>query len=304
MPNALVIALLAMHGLIHFMGLGKAYGSVPALKLPLTKPAGWLWAGAAALFLWSALLRWLHSDTWWMPALPAVILSQALIILSWSDARFGTIANVLLGIAVVLGMLTWSFRKEHTTACVSAIEAANSNTERTITESDLAPLPGPVQRFLRAAGVVGSTKPTILRIDFEGEIRSKNGPWMPFTSTQVNTFDPPTRSFWMDATMKAMPTKGWHHYSDGKAMMLIKLLGAIPVLEANGAQLDTTETVTWFNDLCLYAPAALIDPRITWREIDEQSTEATFEHKGIVVSATLVFDAQGRLIDFDSDDRG
>jgi hypothetical protein len=299
----LLIALLILHGLIHFMGLGKAYGGMAALKRPVSKPMGWLWALSAALFVLSATLRLLHADTWWMPAMPAVLISQALIIRHWSDARFGTIANIVIAAAIALGMLTWSFRRAADASSHRAIAAAHAQAARTITEADLAALPQSVQRFLRVAGAVGSLKPKVLRIDFEGEIRSKDGPWMPFTSTQVNTFDTPTRSFWMDATMKGMPTKGWHHYEDGRATMLIKLLGAIPVLDVSGPELDTTETVTWFNDLCLYSPAALIDPRITWNEIDDHSAEATFAHKGIVVRATLVFDPRHRLIDFISEDR-
>jgi hypothetical protein len=109
--------------------------------------------------------------------------------------------------------------------------------------------------------------------------------------------------FWLDAVMKQLPTKGLHQYDDGKAGMRIKLLGAIPVQEIKGPVLDTTETVTWFNDLCLFAPGALIDRRISWRAIDDRRAEATFVHKGIRISAVLVFDPQGRLVDFISDDR-
>ncbi len=303
MLQGLLIALLALHGLIHFMGLGKAYGRMDALKQPVGKPQGWLWALAGVLFLTGAVLRLLHHDTWWAPALPAVALSQALIIRHWSEARFGTVANVVVLLAIALGALTWNFRKGHRAASDAALAKVSTLPQVIVTEADLAPLPGPVQRFLRTAGVPGKAKPSALRIDFEGELRGKDGPWMPFTSTQVNTFDPPTRSFWMDATMKGLPTKGWHHYEDGRAAMRIKLLGAFTVLAASGPQLDTTETVTWFNDLCLYAPSALIDPRITWRAIDDRSSEATFTHKGIVIRATLVFDEENRLVDFISDDR-
>lgn len=40
--------------------------------------------------------------------------------------------------------------------------------------------------------------------------------------------------------------------------------------------MDKTETVTLFNDMCLMAPATLIDRRIQWQEIDRNSVKATF----------------------------
>jgi len=107
----------------------------------------------------------------------------------------------------------------------------------------------------------------------------------------------------MDATMMGMPTKGLHAYANGTATMLIKLLGVVPVMEAHGPEMDQAETVTWFNDLCIYAPAALTDPRITWTAVDDRSATATFTHHGRSIRATLVFDADDRLVDFVSDDR-
>jgi hypothetical protein len=243
------------------------------------------------------------SDRWWMPAAVAVVLSQVLIVVQWHDARFGTIANVLLLIAVIAGAGVWSFRTQYTAAVVRTVERTKALPEHPITEKELAPLPQPVQRFLRAAGVVGTNEPRNMRIVFEGSLRGFDGPWMPFTTVQTNSFDEPARFFWIDATMKGLPTKGLHAYENGTATMLIKAMGLVPVMEAQGAEMDTAETVTWFNDLCLFAPGALLDPRITWSPVDEHSAKATFSHRGITISAVLVFDAADRLVDFISDDR-
>lgn len=299
------LALLALHGLIHLMGTAKAFEWAPvqALTQPISRPLGLLWAACVVLFAMAAVLMLRHSDHWWMQALAAVVVSQALIIGNWHDARFGTVANVLVLLGIVLGASVWSFRKEYRNDIASAHATAVVLPARLVTEADLLTLPVPVQRFVRAAGVVGKPIPCVLRIAFSGDIRSKDGPWMPFTTVQVNTFDPPTRAFWMDATMKGLPTKGYHRFHDGKARMRIKVLGLIPVFDIAGPELDTAETVTWFNDLCLFAPGALIDERITWEAIDDRRARATFRHKGIAISAVLVFDAQDRLVDFISDDR-
>jgi hypothetical protein len=64
--------------------------------------------------------------------------------------------------------------------------------------------------------------------------------------------------------------------------------------------------VTLFNDLCIMAPAALIDPSIRWRVVDERQVEATYTQGPHTIRATLVFGDVANpdaLVDFYSDDR-
>ncbi len=106
--------LLLLHGAIHLMGFAKAYGlaKVHALTLPISKPMGTVWAIAAVLFVFAIVLLLLASDRWWIPAGIAVVFSQVLIVLHWHDARFGTIANILLLVAVIAGASVWNFRAQ------------------------------------------------------------------------------------------------------------------------------------------------------------------------------------------------
>jgi hypothetical protein len=305
MLRGALIFLLVVHGLVHLLGVAKAFqwAEVSALTRPIGRSAGVGWAAAAMLFLLAALAFWRHHERWWMVATVAVVLSQVLIWSHGREAAAGGIANLLVMVTVVLAVFVWRFRQEYRSLAQMAMSGAAAVHEHIITEADLSPLPPPVQRYLRAAGVVGRPRPRSMLIRFRGEIRGFDGPWMPFTTVQVNRFDVPERHFWMDATMKGLPTKGLHSYKDGTARMTIKPLGAFPAVDLFGPVLDTSETVTWFNDLCLMAPGALLDPRITWRSLDDRSAEATFSHRGITISAVLVFDAQDRLIDFISNDR-
>lgn len=63
------------------------------------------------------------------------------------------------------------------------------------------------------------------------------------------------------------------------------------------------ETVTVFNDMCLMAPALLIDKRIKWENSDSTSADAVFTNNDITISAKLLFNEQGQLVNFISDDR-
>ncbi len=98
--------LLALHGLIHVMGFAKAFG---VESLPLTavigKPLGIAWLGAALLMLSGAALVLARSPSWWAPVVPGLLLSQALILSAFSDAKFGTFANVVIGVAVLLSIV-------------------------------------------------------------------------------------------------------------------------------------------------------------------------------------------------------
>ncbi|MCC6402188.1 MAG: hypothetical protein IT227_15605 [Flavobacteriales bacterium] len=264
---------------------------------------GLLWALVALLFLiatWAMLGR---SDRWWIPALAGVVLSQVLIVLHWQDARIGTLANILLLVVIALVAVVHRFRQTYHQDALEVLQVAMARSAHILEQEDLVSLPAPVQRFLRKGGHVGRPVPRSLNMEFTGDIRSKHGPWMPFRTEQFNTFDPPARLFWMNATMKALPTKGYHRLRDGHASMRIKVLGLLPVIETHGPELDTAELVTWFNDLCLFAPARLADPTTTWHPVDDRSAMAMVEHNGIRISATLLFDDQDRLVDFVRDDR-
>src|SRR3954467_13850964 len=63
------------------------------------------------------------------------------------------------------------------------------------------------------------------------------------------------------------------------------------------------ETVTMFNDMCVMAPATLINPAIVWEPVDAFTTRASFTNAGHTIRAELVFNEAGELTNFWSDDR-
>jgi len=89
--------LAVVHGLVHFVGFAKAYGLavLPDLQ-PISREVGrfWLVAGLAMVATGAAILL----DVRWWPVLGlvSVVLSQTVIRTSWSDAKSGPIANVLI----------------------------------------------------------------------------------------------------------------------------------------------------------------------------------------------------------------
>jgi hypothetical protein len=127
---------------------------------------------------------------------------------------------------------------------------------------------------------------------------------MPFTAEQLNTLDTPRRFFMMDARMKGLPVAVLHAFDERGATMKVKLLSALPMIDARGPELTRGETVTLFNDLCVLAPGALVSPAIRWAPVDDHTTRAQFTLGANTIAAELRFDDAGELVDFASDDRG
>jgi len=173
----------------------------------------------------------------------------------------------------------------------------------TLKEADLARLPPPVQRYLKLTGVPGQEIPRNMRVVLEGQMRNRKRDWFRFRSEQYNFFTEPARYFFMKAAIGGLPVHGYHSYMEHSARMRIRLAGLLPLVNLGDARLFAAETVTFLNDLCLFAPAALVDPRIVWEPLDASSATATFPNKDARISAILYFNEKGYLSNFESRDR-
>lgn len=296
--------ILMLHGGLHFLGFAKAFaiGNMAQFTKEFSKPVGLLWFLTGLLFTVSGLLVLFRKEVWVQPAILAIIVSQVLIFTVWVDTKYGTVANMIILIAAIIAFVSEHFEKSYKKEVLSAME----NTvvaDQLITENDLESLPSAIKKYLRYAGVVDKPKIYNVRIVFEGEMRDKGKHWFKFTSEQYNFFQWPTRLFFMKAKVRGLPTNGYHRYINQGASMRIKLVSLFPVVDIDSPELFPTETVTFFNDLCLFAPAALIDDRITWEEQDALSVRATFTTNNTAISAILYFNEKGQLVNFKSNDR-
>ena len=137
------------------------------------------------------------------------MVSQILIFTVGTDAKFGTIANVFILLADVIGFASNRFKNSFKKDVLSALEESNTSTEL-IAKKDLEHLPLPVKKHLNYVGVIGKFKVNNIKIVFEGEMRDKGKDWFSFTSEQYNFFENPTRLFFMKAKVRGLPTNGYH----------------------------------------------------------------------------------------------
>jgi hypothetical protein len=301
------VLLLSMHGLVHMLGFAKGVGlEVPELRGPISSLQGFLWLTAGLLFLGGAALLLLAPRFWWIPVAAGLVLSQTLIFSAWSDARFGTIANLLILIPLALTVADLrpsSLRSQYEAAAERAL-AATPQAEEVITEADLAALPEPVAMYLRRSGMVGEPRVHSFHAVFDARIRQgPDSPWMSGTAEQYEFFDPTLRLFFMKAWRTGLPVDVYHRYAGSHATMRGRLLGLFEILDVSGPELTRSETVTLLNDMVFLAPGALLDAPIDWEPVDEHRVRATYRNAGHTVSAVIHFDEAGDLVDFESDDR-
>jgi hypothetical protein len=298
--------LVVVHALIHLLGFVKAFGlsDVNQLTQTISKPFGVVWLLACIFFVLTAIMFVSKNTYWWSIGLLAVLISQILIIYFWQDAKFGTIANLIIFAASIFGYGTWHYYEKYKSDVKIGLQQKEYFDNSILTESDMQHLPDPVKKYLRFTACIGKPKVNNFKIEFIGEIRkNEQSEWMPFTSEQYNFMETPTRLFFMKAIMKNIPVAGYHCYNNGDAFMDIRLFSLFKVQFQEGAEMDMAETVTFFNDMCCMAPATLIDKRISWQEIGENIVKATFTNNGITITANLYFNEVGELINFKSDDR-
>jgi hypothetical protein len=299
--------LLAAHGAIHLLGFVRAFdlADLPQVTQPIPPAFGALWLASACLFMAAAVALVVWPRGWWAIGAGAVIVSTLVIVPAWSDAKFGMLANGLVLIGVVVGFLLQgplSLRAEYDGDVDRAL--ARTAPAAPITEADLARLPDPVQRYLRVSGVVGHPRVRNFRVRMHGRIRSGPGArWLPLTAEQYNVVDPPARLFYLDGSMFTIPVQGYHRYVGPSATMRVKAAGLVRLVDVSGREMNQGETVTLFNDMCVMAPATLVDPSIAWEPVDARTARATFTNAGQTIHAELWFNAAGELSNFWSDDR-
>lgn len=297
-----------LHGLIHLVGAVKGFGWAPVEELTVTPsvPAAVSWLVASVLLVATGVTLLLGRRWWWILGAAALVVSQVLIISTWTDARAGLGPNLLLLAGVAYGFASEgpvSYRARYRRLRAAALGGPRA--DGLVSDADLAALPPPVAAYIRLSGAVGQPRVANFRARIHGRIRGGPGKtWMRFTGEQVNTYGAaPSRVLLMDATMFGLPVDVLHAFVGPHATMQVKLCSLLRMVDASGPDMDRAETVTMFNDLCVLSPAALVDAPVSWHPIDRHRVRGEFTQGAHTVGAELTFGTDGRLVDFVSDDR-
>lgn len=302
--KSLFVILLIFHGAIHSLGFLKAFhfAKIEQLIQTISKPIGLLWLLATVLFFITVLLFLYKHDSWPVIAIIAVIISQMIVVLSWQDAKFGTIANVIILLVSIQGFAEVQFVKMTKQESLHLIQNGKAVSSEIITEAAISSLPPIVQQWMRFSGVIGTTEAVSVRLQQTGEMRTKpEQSWMPFTAEQY--IDVANPSFVWTTSAKMMPLvsfRGRDKLENGEGAMLIKVASLIPVVnEKANEKINSGAMLRFLGEMCWY-PSAALSEYIEWEQLDSSSARATLSINGSSVTGTFTFSQEGELISFEA----
>ncbi|HEY4491347.1 MAG TPA: DUF6544 family protein, partial [Acidobacteriota bacterium] len=289
--------ILVVHGLIHLVGFAKAFrpSMIAELTQHISRPSGLLWLLACLFFLITAILFLLQMKTWWVVAACGLLLSQVLVIMSWSDAKFGTIANILILLPAIVGYGAWKFRSMVANE-LAILLATDMERTKIITEDMMAPLPTIVREWLKRSNVTGKELIRVVHARQIGEMRTApSGKWMKVRAEQYNVMRRPGFLWVADVRMAPLlHLAGRDKYANGRGHMLIQLLSLFPIADAKGATIDQGALVRFLAEI-VWAPTAALEDYITWEEMEPASAKATIRSGEVTASALFSFSAEGDI---------
>lgn len=184
-----------LHGLIHLLGFIKGFGfrEVKELTLPIGRSMGVLWLIAALLILIYGITYVSNNRYVWLAGIIAVVASQILIVLFWSDARFGTLPNAVILIVSIVAFGRHNFQKLVQKETSYLLGQTQASGREIVTANAVERLPAPVKKWLHHSGVIGKPYINAGKVMQRLELKMKpdQKSWMKASALQYSTIDRP-----------------------------------------------------------------------------------------------------------------
>jgi len=295
-----LILVIGIHGVIHLFGFLKAFGlsDFNGISLPITKPFGIVWLWAFVLLVVSGILLSLHSSYWWIVGMMGVILSQFLIINFWSDAKFGTIPNMVILSAVLLAYATYNFKRVISAETVKMVGSSQTIEDRILSEKMLSDLPAVVQKWLTNSGAIGKeiVNTVYLEQDLQMLMKPEQETWSQAKAKQYFTVNPPAFNWSVNLKMSPLiDVVGRDKFEEGQGEMIIKLFSLFPIVNAKNDERVDQATLQRYLAEIVWFPSAALSPYITWEVNDEFAATAIMEYNGTRGSGVFHFDEDGNF---------
>src|SRR6056297_383486 len=298
-----LIILIGIHGIIHLFGFFKAYGisEFNAISQPISKTFGIFWFLAFLLLIFTVILFFVQSDYWWLSGFLAVIISQGLIFNYWSDAKFGTIANLVILISVIISYSSFSFKHKIAEERKGLFENSEPVSKKVISKETISEMPSIVQKWLINSGTIGKSPISNVHLIQKLQLKMKpeQSEWNNGTAEQYFTVQPPAFNWTITSQMSSiLNVAGRDKYENGNGEMTIKLFSLITVANAKNHEKINQATLQRYLAETVWFPSASLSPYITWESLGENSAKATMEFKGAKGSGEFHFDETGNFKKF------
>lgn len=299
-----LIILIGIHAFIHLFGFLKAFGisEFNAITQPISKTLGIFWFLAFLLLIITIYLYSTHFDFWRLTGILAILVSQVLIFIYWSDAKFGTIANVIILLMVIIGYSNFIFNQKIEKERKKLFEASQLKGSQEIIRKDaMKDLPPIVQKWLTGSGIVGKEliSNVYLTQDLQLKLKPEQDSWNSGAAEQYFTIQPPAFNWSINTEMNSiLKVVGRDRFQNGKGEMTIKLLSLIPVANAKDNKKIDQATLQRYLAEIVWFPSAALSRHISWEPIDKYSAKATMEFNGTKGSGEFYFDKDGKFEKF------
>jgi hypothetical protein len=184
-------------------------------------------------------------------------------------------------------------------AIANLLKGIDDEPPKKITEDDVNDLPEVVQRYLRYSGVIGKPRYRLVRLSQEGEMfRRPGAKGLPLKAVEYYNADDPSfvwighLSFAPLVTAKAIDS-----YCNGKGRMFVRVMSLVKMFDESGPEMDQASLTRFLNEMTWF-PTAFLNDYITWEQIDANRAMVKIDIHGLKTSAEMVFDVQGRMLDF------
>ena len=301
--------MLAVHGFIHIIGFTKQFNlgaqeiitarTLVPLTPSMSKLVGVFSLLVFSIFIVSGFSYYLRKDWFWVVAAIALLLSQILIILYWQDAKWGTVANAIILIAVVLSYAQVAFDRS---VAKEIRQLTNRGKTETFTGSkQISHLPQIIQRWMQQSGVMGKARPKVVHVVQQGFMRTEpSAGWQPFDAEQYFTIDPPGFVWKADIHTSAfIDIVGRDKYEFGEGNMLIKAASLIRIANSRGKEVDQGTMLRYMAEIIWFPQGALSD-YLTWEQISEKQARLTMTYGGVTASGIYRFNEQGLPVAFEA----
>lgn len=159
-------------------------------------------------------------------------------------------------------------------------------------ETQLAGLPAPAQRYFRHVLRDGQPYLSWARLRHGGQFRTDlAGDWVDITGEQWMTADPP--GFIWQGTTRWFTARD--AYVAGQGGLTVRLLGAVPILYAQGPTYDQGELLRWLGESALLPTNLLPSERVNWQAVNDRSAHLTLSYGGQTITYLVRFNAHDEI---------
>lgn len=298
MIRILLIIFISIHGLIHLLGFLKAFNIIEIISISKTisKVSGFFWLLVFILCIITVFLIVINSDLWWTSGLFFIIISQIMIFSYWSDTKYGSIANFIIFLFIIVAYSDFSFKNKIALERKYMLENSEPITNKVITRESISKLPVIVQKWLKNSGIIGKSNVSnvYLTQKLKLKMNQEQSEWNNGSAVQYFTLQPPAFNWDIKSEINSvLKVTGRDKFENGIGEMIIKIFSLIPVASAKNHPNVNQATLQRFLAEIVWFPTASLNNYITWEYIDDLSAKATMEYKGSKGTGVFHFDKNG-----------